>query len=323
MNRRLKLLISLLAVAVLFLSAAIISFRFSVTQPDEAESGTLPEDTGGSIELFFENGLWGARKPNGRILIEPKWYYLRTMSDTVLIARRNDGKTDRHGLIRISGEQLVPFLYHNFVYVGSSDPELWIASFEEEGAEHYHLYREDGSRWSDIAWDECSYENGLLSLAKGSDRLEGVPEKAGIRWTHWHTEYPVGLHRLVMDFDEAALKQLPPAETLSRLGETAANYLVYLFVTKRPPDQESRTNYSYASCRLNSAKISRIRQREADGLPSYFIQMQVRYQRQENGSSEYIDTAMELILTRDSAGAFTIGGFNDLQKNAAGGDLIN
>lgn len=323
MNRRLRLLIAALVAAVLFLSAAIISFRFSGSQTDTPQDDAPEEEISSGVELFFENGLWGARKASGRVMIEPKWYYLRKMSDTVLIARRNDGKIDRFGLIGISGEQLMPFLYRDFTYAGSSDPELWIAPFEENGSVFYHLYREDGTRWSDIAWDDCRYEDGILYAASGSDTWQGVLEKNGIRWIKWHTEYPVGLHRLVMDFDEAALKQLPPAETLSRLGETAADYLLYLFVTKKPPDQESRTDYSYPASRLLSARISRIRQRETDGLPSYFVQMQVRYQRQENGKNEFVDTAMELILTRDSAGAFTIGGFNDLQKNAAGGDLIN
>ena len=42
------------------------------------------------------------------MLIEPTWFYLRTMSDSVLIARRSAGKSAEYGLIRTNGEQLVP-----------------------------------------------------------------------------------------------------------------------------------------------------------------------------------------------------------------------
>lgn len=332
MNRRLKVLIAALAVAVLCLSAAIISFRLSGSQTDT--SGTdVPADDGGSIELFFENGLWGARKTNGRVLIEPQWAHLRTMSDTVLIARQNNGRTDRYGLIGINGEQLMPFLYKNFSYAGSSNPELWIAEFEENGQIHYHLYREDGTRWSDIAWDECRFEEGILYVSVGKDQLQGIPEKTGIRWTRWYTEYPVGLHELVMEFDEAELEQLPPADTLKRLGESAADFLNYLFVSKKAPDaslisaedgDEILAEERYRSCRLGKASVSRIQQRVTEGLPSYFVQIQVSYQRQiSENTSVYINTAMELIMTRNSAGNFTFGGFTDTQMNAAGGDLIN
>lgn len=330
MNRRLRLLVIILLAAVLFLSAAIVSSRLSGNQPVTENAGTAPA-AGRSAVILFEgqNGLKGARTANGRVLIEPTWYYLRTMSDSVLIARRGSGKSDHYGLIAENGELLVPFLYRSFYPADSAGGDLWLASFEENGRQYYHLYHADGTRWTDTAWDTCTYADGVLSLGSGANRWTVVPENGQLRPTSWHTEMPVGLHQLVTDLDEASLRRLPPVDTIMQLSEAAADYLAYLFVTKTPPDAslisaESaaavRVEYRYNSCRLISADISRIGTGTTEGLPSYILQMQVRYQRpDEDGTLNIIDTAMILRITQNSAGAFTYSEFSDLQMNAAGG----
>lgn len=331
MNRRLKLLILVLLLAVLCLSAAIVSFRLASPAATQPEPETQPAAHRGAVTLFEgTNGLWGAANANGRVLIEPTWYYLRIMSDSVLIARRGDGKSAAFGLIRTSGEQLVPFIYHSIVPVAASGSDLWIASFYENDQQRFHLYHADGTRWSDTAWDSCSYENGMLLLETGASRWQGALDGQHIGWTDWHTVYPVGLHTLTVDFDEAELKRLPPAETLSDIGEAAAGYLRYLFITRQHPDktmlpEESKAevlvDYRYISCRLVSAKISRIKVLETKGLPSYLVQMQIRYQRPnaESEIGETVDTAMMLTLTRSTSGALTYSSFTDSQMGAVGG----
>ena len=74
MNRRLRLLVIILLAAVLFLSAAIISFRLSGSQPMTENTGAAPS-AGHSAVILFEgsNGMKGARTANGRVLIEPTW----------------------------------------------------------------------------------------------------------------------------------------------------------------------------------------------------------------------------------------------------------
>ena len=331
MNRRLKLLILVLLFAVLCLSAAIVSFRLASPAGEQPQPEAQPAGNRSAVTLFEgTNGLWGAKNASGRVLIEPTWFYLRTMSDSVLIARRSAGKSAEYGLIRTNGEQLVPFIYHSIVPVAASGSDLWIASFEENGRERVHLYHADGTRWSDTAWDSCSYEDGMLLLETGGNRWLGALNGQHIGWTEWHTAYPVGLHTLTLDFSEAELKRLPSADVLTDIGEAAAGYLRYLFITKQHPDktmlpEESKSevlmDYHYISCRLVSAKISRIKALETDGLPSYLVQMQVRYQRPtaESSIGDTIDTSMMLTLTRSTTGTLTYSSFTDSQMNAAGG----
>lgn len=326
MNRRLKLLILALPAAVLVLSAAIVSFRLASPAGEEPLPETQPAGNGNAVSLVEgANGLWGAVNANGRELIEPTWDYLRIMSDSVLIARRNDSKSENLGLIWTNGEQLVPFIYQSIIPVAASNSDLWIASFTENEKQYYHLYHADGTRWSDTAWDDYSYEGGTLTLQCGECCRKGILRDQRIEWTDWQMVYPIGLHTLTVDLDETELKRLPPAETLSDIGEAAAAYLRYLFITKQPPEdsllpqensEKVRVDYRYISCRLVSAEISRIKVLETDGLPSYLVQMQVKYQDMDG--NDVIRTSMLLTLTRNAAGALTYSDFRDSQMSAAG-----
>ena len=330
MNRRLKLLLLVLMIAVLILSASIVSFRLASPAGEQPLPDTQPVGNGNAVSLIEgTNGMWGAVNANGRVLIEPTWDSLRIMSDSVLIARRNDSKNDNIGLIRTNGEQIVPFIYQSIVPVAASNSDLWIASFTENGKQYYHLYHADGSRWSDTAWDSYSYENGALTLQSGECCRKGTLQGQHIEWTEWYTVYPVGLHTLSVALDESELKRLPPAETIADIGEASAAYLRYLFVTKQPPDdalmpQENsetvRTDYRYISTRLVSAEISRIKEIETEDLPAYLVQMQVEYHvtSKSGGIQDDIRTSMLLTLKRSANGALIYTDFRDSQMSAAG-----
>ena len=328
MNRRQTVLILILLTAMLCLAAAVISSRVSGVRPEPADTESQPVQERGTVELFPDsnNGRWGARTANGRILIEPTWYFLRKMSDTVLIARDSDGKADRFGLITITGEQLVPFLYHAIVHVDATD--LWIASFTENGMPKYHLYHDDGTRWSDTAWDTCTYEDGVLSVSLGTERYEGIMQDGRIVWQYCYTEYPVGLHKLTVELDERALAQIPPGEDLTKIGDAAAQYLLYLFVTKQEPEAELISarepasvcvDDSYRYCRLISAEMRRIKMLETKTLPICLTEMKVVYQREEeDGTKDRVVTTMQLVLSHNVAGAYAYYSFSDTQLDAAG-----
>ena len=324
--RRMKLLMLLMLSAVLCLSAVIASMQHPEPVPEPVE--TPPPAVSSSVTLFVgRNGLWGARAANGRTLIEPTWYYLRTMSDTVLIARRSDGKKDRFGLIRTNGELMVPFLYTSIAPAASGFADVWIASFTENNREYYHLYHSDGTRWSDTAWDNCRFEGGTLYADAGDEHFQGEFAAQGIVWQNWETEYRIGLHRMTMAFDAPMLQRLPQIATLRELGEFAAAYLCYLFVTHETPDasllsaEENstlRNAYRYVNCRLRSAEVVRVKRRDAEGLPSYLVQMHVIYEQREDGESmELIETSMLLTVSRNADGAYIYSGFSDAQRSAS------
>ncbi|MBR3419829.1 MAG: hypothetical protein IKG82_14170 [Oscillospiraceae bacterium] len=134
MDRRLKLLILVLLAAVICLSVGIASLRMSGRSGGQTASEAQPAVNGSqAIQLYQENGHWGARTANGRELIAPTWAFLRAMSDSVLIARRGDSRSDKIGLIRTNGELLVPFLYQSIAPADAQDTNVWLATMQENG----------------------------------------------------------------------------------------------------------------------------------------------------------------------------------------------
>ena len=324
MKRRFQLLILMLLTAVLCLSAAIASNRLS-GQNEKTVSGGEPQSSaqGSGLSLFVgTNGLWGARSATGRVMIEPTWYYLRVMSDTVLIARHNDGKSDSFGLILTTGEQIVPFLYTAFEPV---TPEIWLAKLSEGGATRYHLYRADGTRWMDRTWDSCEPDGNTVTVTEGKNQYMLRLTEQGTERMLWHTENAVGLHSLTMDFDADALRKLPADDTLRSLGTAAADYLIYLFVTHEEPEASRmpieggaglKNAYRYEQCRLRSASVRRITAVQSSDYPVYQVLMQVRYAENTGSGTEVVDTAMTLTVGRDLAGAYIYRKFSDARMDA-------
>lgn len=333
MNRRLKLLILVLLAAVICLSVGIASLRLSDGSRGQTVSEAQPAANGAAIQLYQENGRWGAKTANGRELIAPTWAFLRAMSDSVLIAQRGDSRSDRIGLIRTNGELLVPFLYQSIAPADAQDTNVWLATLQENGRTCCHLYKADGTLWMREAWDSAEYQDGILDAAKGANRYQCRLTRAGIEWLSRYEEYPVGLYKLVMDLDSSELSRMPDAETLTVLGESAAYYLRYLFTMGEKPDEtmlEPETaagltvRSRYDGCRLQKAEISRIQRQDTDGLPAYLIQMQVTYlRRTEDGGTDRIQTAMMLTVSRSASGGYIYNSFSDSQMLAAGSRLLN
>jgi len=324
MNRRLKVLVLLLLMAVLLLSAAIAGMAFSGYGTKKEVNDPQEPEPAASVTLFVgQNGLWGARAANGRILIEPAWYYLRAMSDTVLIARRSGGASDNFGLIRISGEQLVPFLYSSFETKGA---DFWVAALKEDGRQKYHIYRADGTRLTNESWDYVDYSDGNLTVtlngSRYSGKISGVTHR--ITWTDIHEEFPVSHFKLTVDLNTNLLRQMPSTDTVHQIGEAAASYLEYLFVTRENAGnistEDTADAHAYEGCQLKNAEISRITALETEGYPKYLVQMQVQYQTlNENGKPELVRSAFLLTMGRNATGEFEYTGFSDVQMKAKSG----
>ena len=279
----------------------------------------LPHRDAGAVELYAEDGLWGARSPSGRVLTEPGWQYLHIMGDDVLIAKQQTADGLRTGLIRTNGELLMPFLYDSIEQEGDN---LWAARFREEGRSQYHLYRSDGTRWSDTAWSSLEVDregNAILT----ADRCSLAIRLNGDRLsrTAWHSVHSVGLHTLRLDFDAAQLAALPDSDTLLHLGDAAADYLTYLSISDRQIDRALFSGENpdaldaaprYKDCYLQSAAVNRLRLLTTTGFPVYLMQLQVTYRREAaEGAQGEIRTAMYLTVSRNAAGGYTYSGFSD------------
>ena len=319
MDRRMKPLILLLLTALLCLTvemnAMIVRMHAEHTKEDILQNIPLTEPY-----IYGNNGLWGIRTGSGREILAPEWYQLLAMSDDVLVAKHSEA--GKYGLIHQNGETIVPFIYDSFATV--SGENLWIGSIGTEDDALYHLYRGDGTLWSDTAWEEYSYEDKVLSLRNGETECSVSLADSHFSIESWHSVHHVGLHRLTMDLDAEQLKQLPASNVLTHLGDAAANYLIYLFVTpKNPPDaallvgedtSPLTISYLYADCVLKKASVRDIRIHENEGFPQYIIKMDVAYNRMEDGQiAERLETDMTLTVAANADGSYGYAAFYDPQ----------
>lgn len=329
-NARNRVFILALLLLILCLGAAVGGMAHdTAVQRDSSSSQAAPADSSAAA-LFMEGGLYGLRSASGRVLIKPTWYSLRMMSDSVFIARKGGGENDRVGLLQTNGDLIVPLIYKSFHQISD---DIWAAEIVEGGSERYHLYRSDGTRWRDAAWDTCTCEDGLLTLTDGRNTFTCTEENGVLRRETWYSEHAVGLHTLRMDFSGEQLARLPEDDVLLALGDTAAEYLSYLFLGSDAPDPSLisaedpaavKVAYRYTNCTLATANVSRLLTLQTGGYPSYLMQIQVTYKRNHTeGRPEVVYTAMYLTVTRNAAGAFTYSGFTDTQMAASSAAQIN
>lgn len=320
-NAGLRLPILLLMTVLLCVSAALGE---RLGAENGSGEGSSHSQSGRAASLFAENGRWGVKSATGRVLVEPNWYSLRVMSGDVLIARQGGSDRDCFGLMRTNGDLIVPLVYTSFHQMTD---DIWAAELKEGGRECYHLYHGDGTRWVDAAWDTCTYDDGLLTLTDGRNEFSYQIADGKLLRQSWYSEHAVGLHTVRMQFSEGALRLLPEDSVLRALGDAAADYFVYLFLTGEAPDASLltaedtaslKTARRYRNCTLATAEVSRLLQLQTGGYPSYLMQIQVTYKRNHaEGKPEVINTAMYLTVTRNAAGAYTYSGFTDTQMAAA------
>lgn len=323
MNSRMKILILLLLTAVLCLSVAVASRAMTDSELPVQNSDPAGKPQDQTVQLFSENGLWGAKTPGGRVLIQPQWQHLHAMNDEVLIASKQTADGSRCGLIRTNGELLVPMIYD---HIERRAADLWVADFRENGAVRYHIYHDSGTRWTDIAWERCEAEGNTLLLGRGSDYVKNRLENGRLIRTEWHSEHWAGPRRLTMDLNAGQLAAAPDPETLTHLGEAAAAYLAYLFIpgsTLDPgllsgDDTASILAASrYRNCELRSARVARLQIAESSGFPTYEMTVSVSYRRSgEEDEYEIVETGLRLTLSRNAAGAFTYSSFSDPKLEA-------
>lgn len=323
MNRQMKLLILVLLTAILILTSAIVSLAMQ----GKKNNASIPETGGsnGAVSLYIENGLWGIRTNSGRRITEPKWSNLRVMNNTMLIAKSNAGNARRYGIIDNKGDTLVPAVYSDFDPL--SDLSLWVATLADTEPPQYHLYDAAGQLCFMNAWDSCSTQGTIISLTQGNNRVIADYMQNELQLRSHYSEHTVGLRKLTVNLNRSAMEKLYSPQTAIALGNAAANYLSYLFVTPDTPLDNAvigsenpsslLVSSRYNGYRLHSAAIQHIVLVQNDGLPAYRLQIQVRYSPIAAGNdvSRIISTAMLLTVAQNANGDFVYTAFSDIQAD--------
>jgi len=168
MNKRTKLIVSLLFVVVIILAAAVTRFYSSV--PAEVIGGVNQPDVARRLESnangydIFENssGLCGILDNRDRMIVVPEWLDLSfAEGETCIASKRIGGKTLR-GCIDFEGNVTVPFIYGSITPHQNNGVVFYIAEADADG--QFVIYDSSFRPVFRQSWSGAKYSDGKLIL---------------------------------------------------------------------------------------------------------------------------------------------------------------
>ena len=168
MNKRTRLVASLLFIFIIVLAAAITRFYFSVPEGTSSKSDTAQivrrlEADGEGNRIFEDgSGSCGIADSRDRIIVAPEWMELSFAGEGRCIAAKHIGSKNLYGCIDYEGSVIVPFMYRSITKRGDEDFTYYSAVSEKDDS--VVIYGEDFSPLFRRSWDSCVAGDGELVL---------------------------------------------------------------------------------------------------------------------------------------------------------------
>lgn len=172
MNKRTRLVVSLLFVVLIILAAAITRFYLDAENNpvmnagnENAEKVISVNDEGYSI-FSTESGLYGISE-SGRILAAAEWNSLEFAGENLCIASKKANGKLKYGCIDFDGNIAVPLIYSRIEKKSAADMTFYCGFVEDE---EIVLYDEKFNPCFTSVWKSCSFSNDEIRLEneKGS-----------------------------------------------------------------------------------------------------------------------------------------------------------
>ena len=172
MNKRTRLVVSLLFVVLIILAAAITRFYLDAENNpvmnagnENSEKVISVNDEGYSI-FSTESGLYGISE-SGRILAAAEWNSLEFAGENLCIASKKANGKLKYGCIDFDGNIAVPLIYSRIEKKSAADMTFYCGFVEDE---EIVLYDEKFNPCFTSVWKSCSFSNDEIRLEneKGS-----------------------------------------------------------------------------------------------------------------------------------------------------------
>lgn len=172
MNKRTRLVVSLLFVVLIILAAAITRFYLDAENNpvmnagnENAEKVISVNDEGYSI-FSTESELYGISE-SGRILAAAEWNSLEFAGENLCIASKKANGKLKYGCIDFDGNIAVPLIYSRIEKKSADDMTFYCGFVEDE---EIVLYDEKFNPCFTSVWKSCSFSNDEIRLEneKGS-----------------------------------------------------------------------------------------------------------------------------------------------------------
>ena len=185
MNKRTKLIVSLLFIVIIILAAAVTRFYSSV--PDEVSGGVnqpevarrLASDSEGNDIFEDSSGLCGVLDSRDRVIVAPDWLELSFAGDNTCIASKRIGGRVLFGCIDFEGNVTVPFVYSSITPHQTSDFTFYIAEAAADG--QFVVYDGSFTPMFRQSWTGAKFTDGKLILVdKGGIFTYGITKNGAL-----------------------------------------------------------------------------------------------------------------------------------------------
>ena len=174
MNKRTRLIVSLLFIGIIVLAVAITRF-YSRTEKSADSSKSqndivkrLNFDSSGNRAFKNDEGLVGIFDSSERIIVYPEWKSIKfTNNKDICIASKDIHDKELYGCIDYEGNIVVPFVYSNIDLKSSAERVFYIADTADKKSSV--VYNSNFDPCFSRAWDSCEYESGELTVKEGND----------------------------------------------------------------------------------------------------------------------------------------------------------
>lgn len=168
MNKRTRLIVSLLFIVLIILAVAITRFYVNSENNPAINGGNesidkiiLTNDKGYSI--FSDNNGDCGISDSGRILASPEWSSIEFAADNICVASKKSGEKTRYGCIDYEGNVIVPLIYSKIEKKQMGNELFYFAVSDSDKS--VVIYNELFAPVFSKAWSSCDIVDDELQLS--------------------------------------------------------------------------------------------------------------------------------------------------------------
>ncbi|MBQ9139108.1 MAG: hypothetical protein IJX61_00655 [Ruminococcus sp.] len=242
MNKRTRLIVSLLFVVLIILAVAITRFYVNAGNDPAVNGGNesiekILDTNEGGYSIFSDSSGSCGISESGRILAAPEWESIEFAGDSICIASKKTGGTVRYGCIDFDGNVTVPLIYSGIEKQRAGGQVFYCAASIEDDS--IVVYDSSFVPCFGKSWKSCHFSEDELLLSDERGRFTYNISENGLLFrsanlTGEIKERPYELNI----YSRVLLSKLTPG-MIEKMAEFTESYMAYAFDGDEAPFKEA------------------------------------------------------------------------------------
>lgn len=232
MNKRTRLIVSLLFAVIIILAAAIT--RFYVNVPENMQNNSnqteivnvIENDNSGNVIFSNGNGGFGI-SDSVRITALPEWKKLKFAGNGKCIASKEFGGEMLSGCIDYDGNIVVPFIYNDITRFTINNMTIYCAECAEDNS--YVLYNENFMPFFRQSWDSCEFNGNDITVTDNDGIYVFYADSDGLLFKNASVSGEIMSCPYTLDIHSRVLLSKLSVAMIEKMTEDAEIYLEYAY----------------------------------------------------------------------------------------------